>query len=111
MVVPSNGRISTGFRPSRLRTELDVAIEVEHHVTGQEACNDATEEAGADGAGNHASDGARRDAGAVGNRIGDEAGKDRYHQREGLLADVEQRLTERTGVRVIVNVDATEGEG
>ena len=74
-------------------------------VTGKKARDDATDETGPQGAGQQATDHARRKPRAVGDGPGDVARQQRYHQLERSLAtDLHQRR--RQGARLFIRLDA-----
>ena len=100
------------LEPFQVARQLDVAVERGHAVAGDEAGNDAAEETGIEIGRDQPADHARRDAGAVGDGIGDVTGQRGHHQGEaGLGADLEQRPGQRALVRVVAGIDAAEREG
>lgn len=98
--------------PFQRARQLDGAVERGHAVTGDEAGNDAAEKTCIEIGRDQAADHAGRDAGAVGDGVGDIAGQRGHHQGEtGLGADLEQRPRQGALVRVVAGVDAAEREG
>ena len=61
----------------------------QHDAAGEQAADEAAQEAGADGVGKEACDDAGHEAGPVGHRISDEAGEDRHEHRERDATDLE----------------------